>query len=151
MRGLPAEGVFSDVRRLLFVATTGVVIVVAVHFRRYVGSWLIAVGVLMNLLPMLANGGMMPVSYEAVVESGNYPRITEASIGQQLDDSKGVVLRLEDIRFAVFADRHRIGFFRAIFSSGDVVLLAGLVLVVVQAAGGPMPVREKKERRAAVA
>ncbi len=135
-------------RRGLFFLTTCALVLVAFHFRRFAGAWLIGIGIVMNVLPMAAHGGLMPVAYDTVRESGILPHLSEADIGHQLPNSKDIVLEREDIHFYIFADRHTLtlpGYGTNIYSAGDFVLFAGLLVVVVEGAlllagaGQPLP------------
>jgi hypothetical protein len=109
---------------------------IALLFRRFYGAWLIAAGISLNFLPMLAHGGLMPVSYTIVRDSGAFPDITEAQIGQQLHNGKDVLLRRDDIHFYVLSDRYTVDaplYGKNIYSLGDFVLFGGGLLVVAQA------------------
>ena len=122
-------------RRSLFFAATAIVIVLALHFRRFFGAWVIAAGIAMNVVPMAAHGGLMPVSYDTVKESGVFPGVTEADIGRQIPNSKDIVLRPHEIRFAVLADRFVVDapwYGKNVYSAGDFVIAAGVLLAAVQ-------------------
>jgi hypothetical protein len=85
---------------------------------------------------MAAHGGNMPVAYETVVESGAFPDITEENIGGQIGNSKDVVLWRDDIRFEPLSDRiiYTIPGYRLnIYSPGDVVIGAGIIVTLVEA------------------
>lgn len=147
---LSLEGAASEWRRLLFLATTLVVAGAALHFRRYVGAWLIAAGILLNLLPMMAHGGLMPVAYETIVSSGAFPEITESGIGKQAENSKDIVLWRDDIRFEALSDRYFVtipGYGPNIFSAGDAVAGVGLVLAAAQIVWGVFARPEREEQR----
>lgn len=147
---LSLEGAESEWRRFLFLGTTLVVAAAALHFRRYVGAWLIAAGILLNLLPMLAHGGLMPVAYETVSTSGAFPEITESGIGRQAENSKDIVLWRDDIRFEALSDRYFVeipGYGPNIFSLGDVVAGVGLVLAAAQIIRGVV-VRPREDKPA---
>ena len=122
-------------RRALFFAATAIVLILALHFRRFLGAWVIAAGIAMNVIPMAAHGGLMPVSYDTVTHSGVFPDLTEADIGRQIPNSKDIVLRPDDIRFAILSDRFVVDmpwYGRNIYSAGDVVVAAGVLLAAVQ-------------------
>lgn len=135
LRQLPAEGLSGWLRMGLFLVSAVALLALAMQFRRFAGAWLIAAGIALNFLPMAANNAMMPTSYEVVHASGAFPEITTADVGEQL--GRHTVLYQEDIRFYPLADRYYREFpvlGRNIFSVGDVVELAGLLLVVAQGA-----------------
>lgn len=154
---LSRDGGEAILRRTLFFVTTAALIVVALHFRRFAGAWLVAAGIVMNVIPMAAHGGLMPVSYETVRESGILPQVNGADIGKQLPNSKDIVLEREDIRFYIFADRHIVtlpGYGTNIYSTGDFVLFAGIGLVLVEGAlllagvRQPLPALVRRAQRA---
>jgi hypothetical protein len=139
IRRIGTAGLAGGLRRTLFLATTVALMALALRYRRFLGAWLIAAGIGLNLLPMMAHGGLMPVSYRVVHDSGAFPEITEADIGQQLGNGKDVLLRDDDIQLAALSDRYALSvplYGSNIYSPGDFVLFAGVGVVVLQAAGG---------------
>ncbi len=123
-------------RRVLFFAATAIVLTLALHFRRFVGAWVIAAGIALNFVPMAAHGGLMPVAYDTVRESGVFPNVTESDIGRQIPNSKDIVLRHDQIRFSSLSDRFVVDlpwYGRNVYSAGDFVIAAGVLLAAAQA------------------
>jgi len=157
---LERAGWQADLRRFIFFSTTGAVILLALHFRRYAGAWLIALGIAMNFVPMAAHGGLMPVAFEVIEESGEFPEITPADIGRQLENSKDIVLWREDIHFYRLSDRHHVVlpvYGGTIYSRGDFVAFVGVLAGATQAllaiffpvlGGSRPPARAGRPRRA---
>lgn len=136
VRGLGSEGGEALLRRGIFFVTTIGLVAMALHFRRFAGAWLVAAGILLNLPPILAHGGLMPVSYDTVEASGLLPGLHEDDIGQQITGSKDIILEQDDIRFALLADQHIIaipGYGPNIYSIGDFVLFAGVAVAIGEA------------------
>jgi hypothetical protein len=134
---MPLDGTGGTLRRTLFFVTTIALAAMALHFRRYLGAWLVSAGIIMNLIPMAAHGGAMPIDFAIIERSGAFPEVTEADIGRQTEHGKDVVLRREDIRFYPLSDRFTVDlplYGTNIYSAGDFVLFTGLGLVVIQAA-----------------
>ena len=132
---LGQDGAAADVRRATFFFTTALVIVVALHFRRYFGAWLLAAGVLLNFVPMASHGGLMPVAWELIDESRAFPQITAADVGHQVSNSKDIVLLSEDIHFEPLSDRYVIDlpfYGTNIYSLGDFVAFAGVAAAATQ-------------------
>jgi hypothetical protein len=130
-----ASGVF---RQVLFFSTTLVLAALALWFRRLWGAWLVALGILMNLVPMAMHRGSMPIDYGIIERSGAFPEVTRDDIGKQTNHGKDVVLEREDIHFFWLSDRYVVevpAYGANIYSLGDFVLLAGVAGVVGQAAG----------------
>lgn len=136
IRFVPTDGLAGGARRTLFFVTTVLLVLLALHFRRFWGAWLVAGGIVLNLIPMAAHGGSMPIDYEILAGSGAF-EVTEDDIGEQSNAGKDIVLRREDIHFFPLSDRYVVdlpGYGTNIYSLGDFVLFAGLGLIVVQAA-----------------
>ena len=154
---LGQHGAEADLRRAIFYSTTAVLIVLALQLRHYVGAWLVAAGIVMNFIPISAHGGLMPVAWETIRDSGEWPEITEADIGEQVTNSKDIVLWRADIRFEPLSDRYLVElplYGSNIYSLGDFVVFAGVGLAAIQivyeVARGPARVRadaEEQDRR----
>jgi len=148
IRRTGTTGVSGGLRRTLFLVTTIALMALALRYRRFLGAWLIAAGIGLNLLPMLAHGGLMPISYRVVHDSGAFPEITEADIGHQLGNGKDVLLRDDDIHLIALSDRYALSvplYGSNIYSLGDFVLFAGVGAVAVQAAiGAALPASRRR-------
>lgn len=141
---LGRDGFEADLRRGIFFFTTPVLIGIALCFRRFAGAWFIAAGIALNFVPIAAHGGLMPVSYAIVRDSGAFPEITEAEIGRQLHNGKDILLLREDIHFFPLSDRFTVDaplYGKNIYSLGDFVLFGGGALVIVQALASLVPRR----------
>jgi len=154
---LGLDGVQANLRRFLFLATTALLVLVLLRFRRFAGAWLISAGIVLNFVPMAAHGGLMPVAYEIVRDSGNFPEITEANIGYQLQGSKDIVLERADVRAYALSDRFAVtvpGYKPNIYSVGDFLMFAGMGLVLVEGAllmagaGHPLARLQRRSRHA---
>lgn len=91
----------------------------------------IAVGLIMNFTVILANGGLMPVTPEAIARSGLVEKSERAILGDPLVHSKDVVLKKEDTRLWPLSDIIVIknSSNLRIFSPGDVVIGLGFLVV----------------------
>lgn len=153
---LGQDGGEALLRRTIFFVTTAILIVLAFHFRRIIGAWFIAAGIAMNFAPIVSHGGLMPVSWELIRDSGEFPQITEADIGRQVPNSKDIVLLREDIRFEPLSDRFFVTvpvYGSNIYSLGDFVAFGGIALAVVQilifvAVGDAAPTRKPVDKPA---
>ncbi len=133
---LHTGGASGAARQVLFFSTTLVLALLALHFRKYWGAWLVSLGIVMNLVPMAFHRGSMPIDYAIIERSGAFPEVTRADIGRQTNHGKDVVLERKDIHFFWLSDRYVVtlpAYGANIYSLGDFVLFAGLGLVVVQA------------------
>ncbi len=141
IRTFALNGAPGIARRAIFLSTTAVLMLIALRYRRYFGAWLIAAGIGLNLIPMIIHGGLMPISYDVVHNSGAFPEITRADIGHQLSNGKDIVLNSKDITLPWLADRYTVtlpGYGTNIYSLGDFVLFAGVALVVLQLIVAPI-------------
>ena len=96
------------------------------------GIAIIGIGLLLNFLPIIANGGLMPVTAENLAEIGELHRIEGRREGDAIPYTKNVLKAKENTHFYELSDRlvwDNPVFFR-VFSIGDVVIAAGLVVVV---------------------
>lgn len=137
MLAIPAEHSLAWVRRLIFLSTTVTALGVAIYFRRILGAWLLAAGIALNLLPIIAHGGVMPIAWETVRDSGDFPQVTGDMVGTQLPGSKDILLLREDIRFELLSDRFALDAPLTkphIYSLGDFVIFAGLVVGTLELA-----------------
>ncbi len=132
---------FRDIGNDLFAATimaTYVALVIIVIANRALpGARVMALGILLNLLVIVANGGLMPVSPEIIQRAGRFEpwKVGNGLPGTRLTQSKDVLRLPEDTWFEFLADRYWTGLpgrLGSIFSIGDVVLLVGLCFFVVR-------------------
>jgi len=150
IRGLGEGGFETTLRRSVFFATTAALCLLALRFRRIYGAWLISAGIFLNLIPMAAHGGLMPIALETIQASGHFPEITADDVGKPIPYSKDIVLDRDDIHFEILADRFAIslpGYGGNIYSIGDFVLFAGLGAAAIQLA---LPARSRKPERLTV-
>src|SRR5581483_8817047 len=66
--------------------------------RRLPGMWIIGLGLLSNWLVILANGGFMPITYEALVAAGRTNLVASTATGTLVFGSKDILLPLSETR-----------------------------------------------------
>ena len=117
-------------RRILFIASYLLLIVFVFANVRRASIALFGVGVLLNFLPIITNGGLMPITPETLLKTGDVPE--DARIGEWVRDTKDVLLERDDVHLYFFSDRltSDLSPFRA-FSIGDVVLVGGVVFLLL--------------------
>lgn len=96
------------------------------------GFVIIGIGLLLNFLPIVANGGLMPVTAENLARIDQLHRIEGRQDGDAIPYTKNVLKERENTRFYALSDRlvwDNPVFFR-LFSIGDVVIAGGLVMVL---------------------
>jgi hypothetical protein len=100
---------------------------IAANFR-YTWIAVLGAGIILNFLPIAANGGLMPITPETLEKTGGIPEGVE--VGDWVPGSKDVLLEREDTNLYVLSDRltwDALGPVRA-FSAGDVLIVVGLVI-----------------------
>lgn len=119
-------------RRVLFIISYLILIAfVAVNVRRP-GIAVIGVGLALNFIVIAANGGLMPITPETLLKTGSIPEGAET--GEWVSRSKDVLKEREDVHLYFLSDRlvwDGVAPIRA-FSIGDLVLLAGLGITLVE-------------------
>lgn len=98
--------------------------------RQYAGIWAVAAGCLMNALAMLFNGGKMPVSLEVVEKANLMSRIAETGAKHAIVPINGGT-RLPFLCDIIYLP-NILGFLMKIISIGDLFVVLGLFLIVLQ-------------------
>ena len=131
------EGVASA----LWIASYGLLLVAAVLNVRIAGVPVVATGMLLNLAAILANGGTMPVGFEAMHDAGR-TSATQANSTAMTDPSLSwLVDRWAAPDWLPLAN---------VFSVGDVLIAAGAVVIVLAAMGVRRPTLLRLPRRASL-
>jgi hypothetical protein len=95
------------------------------------GIAVLGAGLALNFLAIATNGGLMPITPETVLRTGEIPQGVEA--GDWMPGSKDVLLERPDARLWFLGDRlvweEISAVFRA-FSIGDVVIAGGLAVTL---------------------
>lgn len=115
-------------RRVLFLLSYLILLAFVYLNLRRIGIAIIGAGLVLNFLPIVANGGLMPVTPETLAR-GDFPENVE--VGEWVPGSKDVLLEREDVRLWALGDRFVLNDFLGgtiAYSFGDIILLAGLVV-----------------------
>jgi len=127
-----ASGVFGIQEMVLIGA--GVVVLMVVWANRHLrGIVLLGFGLLLNLTVMVANGGLMPISPEALRAVGHERAVAAVEPGAKVDDSKDVVLSRAETRLWFLSDIFvlpRPFPLPSVFSVGDVVVALGVFVTL---------------------
>jgi hypothetical protein len=130
IRLVPSEAI---VRIVLPATVAAVPLALWIH-RRYLGVWVMFVGLAANLAVILANGGLMPIERATVVAAVGEERAAEHLSGSWLSGSKDVVVDAGDGRFVALGDSVavRLGGGGLVASPGDMVIWAGLLVLAAE-------------------
>lgn len=132
-------------KRLLFVLSYLILLIFIARNLPRPGIAIIGIGVLLNVLPIVANGGLMPVTVENLAKAGQARHIEGRGEGDAIPYTKNVLKSKENTRFYELSDRivWDNSFFFRVFSAGDVVIAGGLVVTL----GDLLLPRVKREAR----
>jgi hypothetical protein len=134
--GLPWR-THETVASVLWVASYGLLVVAAVLNRQIAGVPVVAAGMCLNLLAILANGGTMPVGYEAMHEAGRVSE-THANSTAMTDPSlPWLVDRWAAPDWLPLAN---------VFSVGDLVIALGALVIVLAGMGVRRPTLPRLSR-----
>ena len=120
--------VLDWLRPWITTATYAVLVVFLLANHRLSGFRLILLGSILNIAIILANGGYMPVTHEALQRSGHLDRMVVRGDQVYVTGSKDIVLGREETRLYPLSDV--MGIPEALplsstFSAGDVVIMFG--------------------------
>jgi len=122
--------------RLAVPATIALVPVALWPYRGRIGTWVMFVGLAANLAAILANGGLMPIERSSVAAAIGAERASRYAPGEWIPGSKDVLVEQGEGRIVALGDSLvvRAGSGRGIVASpGDVVVLAGVMLLAAEA------------------
>lgn len=103
--------------------------------RRFVGTWVLFVGVIANLAPVVANGGLMPIERTTVESVLPAERADRYALDAWIPGSKDVLVTEESGRLVALGDSIAIsaGSHGIVASPGDLVLFAGVLILAGEA------------------
>ncbi len=91
-------------------------------------------GMLLNLLVIVANGGLMPIAPATMERAGHGDELVELELGDSVPQTKNVLLDEGDTHLELLSDRITWASPGPIvvFSIGDAVIGAGLIIILVE-------------------
>jgi hypothetical protein len=101
--------------------------------RRLVGIRIVGLGVVCNLLVILANGGLMPITPETLVRINSGSTLDRWTLGYHYDNSKDVILLRPDTALWVLSDILVLPPpfpWPTAFSAGDLMIAVGIVVLL---------------------
>jgi hypothetical protein len=121
-------------RRFVFPASYVLLVTFVVLNRRRVGFLVIGIGMLLNLLVIVANGGLMPIAPATMERAGLEDELVELELGDSVPQTKNVLLDEGDTHLELLSDRITWGSSGPVpvFSIGDAVIGIGLIIILVE-------------------
>jgi len=102
--------------------------------RKLPGMLILAVGLILNLAVIIANGGFMPISPDTIKGIAPDSQSHELTDGERFG-TKDVMLSKQETQLEWLSDRFRTPVwspFQAVYSLGDVVIALGIFWILVQ-------------------
>ncbi len=120
-------------RRLVLPASYVLLLAFVVLNWRRLGVLVIGVGMMLNFLAIVSNGGLMPISPATMEKAGLGGELAELELGDALPQSKNVLLDVSDTHLQWLTDRFTWGSSGPIpvFSLGDVIIAAGIIVILI--------------------
>jgi hypothetical protein len=112
------------------------------------GFLILGMGLALNFLVIVLNGGFMPISPETVASITSGRLIDALEIGQRFSNSKDIILPATEIRLGILSDRFLLPEwipYRVAFSLGDVLIGLGAFTLMWSLAGCQEPVERKNK------
>jgi len=121
--------------RIVLPLTIALVPVALWPHRAHLGVWIIFIGLAANLAAVVANGGLMPIEQDTVIEAVGAEQAAGYAPGAWIEGSKDVLLAPGQGRLVPLGDSIliRVGGRGIAASPGDMVVWTGLLALVAEA------------------
>lgn len=126
---LPGLDRWQGYRPLLLLGSYAALVWIVLLNRRLPGMPLVGLGLSLNLLVMLMNGGLMPITWEALHQAGLTGLALGSEAGSRIMATKDILLPREQTRLWILSDILVIPAqlsIRSVCSIGDVLLAGGI-------------------------
>jgi hypothetical protein len=115
--------------------------------RRLAGIWLLALGLMLNLAVIIANGGFMPISPQTASHLIAPDVMAKLQVGERFGYGKDILLLPEKTNFVWLSDRFlppSWSAYQVAFSLGDILIAGGAFWLMLT---GGNPLRSAKGRK----
>lgn len=121
--------------RVLFPLTLVSLLIFFWSWNHFLGFWIGSVGLIANLLVVVANGGLMPIDAKILEEHGEVSLLENHDSGSWLEGSKYQLVVGDDGKLLFLADSIQIPVGNrgtAVLSPGDIVLFLGTLTIIIE-------------------
>jgi hypothetical protein len=143
---VPAEkwgGLLSG-RSLILIFSYGLLFVVIWHNWQLPGVKLLGLGLLLNFLVIVLNGGFMPITPEALVRTGYDANVSQLETGYLVGRTKNIVMELGEARLWFLSDIVVIPEpfpIPSVLSVGDLLIVVGVFFFLRESMSHEVPAR----------
>jgi hypothetical protein len=124
------------------VSSQSILLAFAWFNRRQPGFWMLGLGLALNFIVIVSNGGLMPISSETATQITQDNLAARWEVGQRFGSSKDIVLNEADIHLGFLSDRFVLPDwvpYRVAFSMGDMLIGLGAFWMMWSLAGCQEP------------
>lgn len=127
-------GEAAELRRFVFPLSYALLLAFVILNRRRTGFLVIGLGMMLNFMAIVANGGLMPISPASMEKAGHGDELAELELGDAVPLSKNVLLEESDTNLQWITDRITWDSLEplSVISAGDVIIAAGLLITLVE-------------------
>jgi hypothetical protein len=147
--GLPISANIPDVfARVALISSQVALLVFTWLNRRAPGFWLLGLGLLLNFIVIVANGGLMPISPHLIERYFPGTAGVTWNIGERMGNTKDIILPIAETRLYWLSDRFVLPDFipyRVAFSIGDIFIGVGAFWLFFTMGGPVKHLQEAKK------
>jgi len=136
-----SKSISQELASVALISSFVLLLVFAWFNRQAPGIWLLGIGLLLNLIVILLNGGLMPTSPEVVQRIFPFARPDAWQLGNRVGTTKNIALTIQQTRLWWLSDIFVLPawlHYRVVFSIGDIFISIGSLLLL-WSVGGPPP------------
>jgi hypothetical protein len=125
---LTRQSVTDEVASIALISSQSLLLIFAWLNRKQSSFWVLGIGLILNLLVIVLNGGLMPVSPETLARINPGKSTMQWSVRSRVGVSKDILLPTAKMRLAWLSDRFLLPAwfpYQAAFSLGDVFIATG--------------------------